>query len=72
MEALGVLAVAGRDIRALRTVRADRARSGDSVRFTHRDPASPFQSAREYSLWNRLPTIHRRDSLYNYIHPGGL
>jgi hypothetical protein len=29
MEALGVLAVAERDIRALSTARADRARSGD-------------------------------------------
>jgi len=29
MEALGALAVAARDIRALRTARADRARAGD-------------------------------------------
>jgi len=51
MEALGGLAVAERDILARTTAphstRENRARSGDSVRSAHRDPASPFQSARD-------------------------
>jgi len=47
MEALGALAAAERDIRALGTARADRARAGDSARSAHREHASPFQSARE-------------------------
>ena len=36
-----------RDIRALGTARADRARAGDSARFARREPTSPFQSARD-------------------------
>jgi hypothetical protein len=40
MEALGGLAVAERDIRALGTARADTGPPSDSVRFAHRDPAS--------------------------------
>jgi hypothetical protein len=46
MEALGVLAVAARDIRALGTARAD-SRPLRRLRPSARDPASPFQSARE-------------------------
>jgi len=46
MEALDGLAVAARDIRALSTARADRARAGDSAHCVRREPASPFQSAR--------------------------
>jgi len=58
MEALGALAVAERDIRALSTARADRARSGDSPAARPR-LALPVRQGR--FLWNRLLAIHRRD-----------
>jgi len=70
MEALGALAVAERDIRALRTARADRARSGDyGLR-----PATPPRpsSPPGYVLWRRLPTIQCRDGRCTKISPGGL
>jgi len=47
MEALDGLAVAAQDILARTTAplrtRENRARAGDSVRFAHREPASPAQ-----------------------------
>ena len=57
MEALGALAVAERDIRALSTARADRARSGDHGP-AGREPASPFQSARGDFCGNAYRTFH--------------
>jgi len=72
MEALGGLAVAERDIRALSTARVDRGRSGDSARYARRDPASPFQSARGHNLWSRPPNVPRRDGLCDIRSPGGL
>ena len=39
---------------------------------TAREPVSPFQSARGYSLWGRLPNVHRRDGLCHRPLPGGL
>jgi hypothetical protein len=47
MEALGGLAVAERDIRALSTPRTDSCPLSDSAHCVRREPASPFQSARE-------------------------
>jgi len=44
VKALGPLAVAARDILALRTARENRARAGD---YSERERTSPFQSARK-------------------------
>jgi len=51
MEALDALAVAARDIRALRTTRAD---SRPRRRLHERERASPFQSARH----STAPAVH--------------
>jgi len=72
MEALGGLAVAARDIRALGTARADRARAGDCVRSAHREPASPFQSARETFCGVGYRTFHVETACATHIVPGGL
>jgi len=71
MEALGALAVAERDIRALSTARADRARSGDHGPAA-RDPASPFQSARKIFCGVGYRTFHGEAACATYFVPGGL
>jgi len=38
------------DIRALRTAHADSGPLSDSIRSAHREPTSPFQSARDLSV----------------------
>jgi len=83
MEALGALAVAERDIRALRTARlrlrralsrpvAPRtarivARSGDFARSARRDPASPFQSARGDFCGVSYRTFHVETACATYV-----
>ncbi len=71
MKSLGALAVAERDIRALRTARAD---SRLLRRLHKREPASPFQSARTATA--TAPAQHRNgphaspaDSLATLAHP---
>jgi len=72
MEALDALAVAERDIRALSTARADRARSGDSAHCVRREPVSPFQSARRCSRGVGHRRYNVETACATYFVPGGL
>ena len=65
------LAVAERDIRALSTARADRARSGDSAHGVRRDHTSPFQSARDRSVRSATDQSQSRRPVSLFF-PGGL
>jgi len=64
MEALGALAVAVRDIRALSTARADSGPRSDSAPYSRRDPASPFQSARDEICGVGHRPFHVETALY--------
>jgi hypothetical protein len=72
MEALGALAVAERDIRALSTARADSGPLSDSAPDGRRDPASPFQSARGMFREDSYRTNHVETACATDIIPGGL
>jgi len=71
MEALGALAGAERDIRALHTARADSC-SLRRLRPSAREPASPFQSARGDVCGDGYRPFKVKSACATYFVPGGL